>query len=113
MSSSYWNDQAVMNKYLSSPNKRRLYHRKLADFFAQKSLTPRKLSEYPYHLKILDDKNRLKEFLKDISVFNVLYNDFDKYDLFMYWQVSGGMYLTSCQRMNFYPQMDSLKYEMK
>lgn len=80
-------------------------HQKLADFFAQKSLTPRKLSEYPYHLKKLDDKDRMKDFLKDIAVFNALYNDFDKYDLFMYWQMTGGTQLSPYQRVNFHLQI--------
>jgi hypothetical protein len=82
----------VVKRYFSSSNEERIYHQKLVDFFMKKTLNSRKLIEYPYHLKTLEDKQKMKEFLTDIAVFNAFYNDFDKYDLFTYWRVIGGQF---------------------
>jgi hypothetical protein len=82
--------QAIKERYLEDPATEVHYHKLLANFFFERSLTPRKVSEYPSHLVHINDAARMKQFLLDIEVFKMIYNDFTKYQLLKYWQMTKG-----------------------
>jgi len=67
----------------------------IVKFFEGKTITrgvatQRKLLEYPYQLLQTEGKKQMLDFLSDIEVFSLLYNDVSKYDLLTYWKVSSG-----------------------
>lgn len=82
--------QAIKERYLEDPATLAHYHKLLANYFHERSLTPRKVSEYPSHLMFVNDAVRMKQFLLDIEVFKMIYNDFTKYQLLKYWQMTKG-----------------------
>lgn len=83
--------QAIKERYLQDAATETHYHRLLANFFQEKSLSLRKVGEYPSHLMFINDAERMKQFLLDINVFKMVYNDFTKYQLLRYWQMTKGI----------------------
>lgn len=55
----------------------------------QSPLTSRLLFEYPYHLAITGDSDKMREFLSSLQVFASLYTERDKYDFLHYWSSVG------------------------
>lgn len=72
---------------------------RLVTFFEAKTLNPRKIYEYPYQIvKLGRASSVLVTFLANIRVFEALYTEANKLDLFSYWQATNSPNVTSIYR---------------
>ena len=77
--------QAVENRYLSADTDRREAHTRLADYFAPRDLTARKVDELPWQLARTDKLEQLKNCLVDLDMFLKLFTKTRQYELLGYW----------------------------
>ena len=78
--------QAVQTEFLSSKDAQTDAHLALADDFdCQRSMTPRKAAEWPWHLHAAGAWKRLETCLTDRELFLALCNDRTKWELTGYW----------------------------
>lgn len=67
----------------------RPYRERIVSFFESKPLSPRKMFDYPFQIvKLGLAPTVFPNFLSDLKVFQTLYTDANKLDLFSYWQAS-------------------------
>lgn len=76
--------QAVVQRYLPSPQSRIAAHLCLADYFAQQEVNYRKEDELPWHLTEAREWNRLYALLQDASFLEKL-SKYNQADLARYW----------------------------
>ena len=62
------------------------WYLKLANFFEKSSNIARKVEEYPYQLRNIEDKERLKEALLDWDVTDRMFNEEYSSELLSYWR---------------------------
>jgi tetratricopeptide (TPR) repeat protein len=84
--------QAVGHKYLPTDADRYGAHTRLADYFAPRDLTDRKVDELPWQLSRADSPERLKDCIVDLEMFLELKVDTKKYELLGYWLQLGDAY---------------------
>jgi nephrocystin-3 len=85
--------QAVENRYLADlegqpdTEAKRSTHLRLADYFNEMDIGPRKVDELPWHLQKTSQYKRLHNCLIDLEIFENLYDrEINFYDLFQYWE---------------------------
>ena len=67
-----------------------MYRSLIVAYFEAKDLNPRKIYDYPFQIvKLGQAASVFPTFLADIKVFQSLYTDANKLDLFSYWQAAG------------------------
>ena len=78
--------QAVQNYFLQDSSLQKSAHLRLADYFeAQKGMTPRKTTEWPWQLRAAELWKQLETALTDLDLFVALDNDKSKWELAGYW----------------------------
>ncbi|CAH1785089.1 unnamed protein product [Owenia fusiformis] len=77
--------KAVRKKYLKDDGIKKWWHKILADYFENEQNISRKIEEYPNHLLLLEDQERMKTFLTDWDVFLNLFNIEFSTKLCKYW----------------------------
>lgn len=85
--------KAVENRYLSDPDgqpdteAKKATHLRLADYFNDMDIGPRKVDELPWHLQKTSQWKWLHDCLTDLEIFENIYDrEITYYDLFKYWQ---------------------------
>ena len=84
--------EAVAGRYLPTDADRHGAHTRLADYFAPRDLTVRKVDELPWQLARADHPERLKDCLVDLDMFEELSTDTKRYELLGYWLQLGDSY---------------------
>jgi nephrocystin-3 len=84
--------QGVEDNSLQLDASLKRYRDLIAAYFESKGLTPRKIYDYPYQVVKLGKASLVfPKFLSDLKVFQSLYTDANKLDLFAYWQAAGSV----------------------
>jgi len=78
--------KALESRYFKNPDAKKKTYQKLADYWTDKELTPRKRMEYPWHLIQSGNFDKLAGELSDMAFFNVLYTN-QKEDVMKYWNL--------------------------
>lgn len=68
--------QAIEKRYISSENKVKEIHAKIADYFEQQPLNPRKISELPWHLFHLQSLEKVYCLLSDLAFFSASWGSY-------------------------------------
>lgn len=76
--------QAVRDRYLSTHRLRKRVHLRLSDYFGNSEIPSRRLEEFPWQLKAMEDWSRLRNLLGTPHFFLEL-KKFSPYDLSAYW----------------------------
>ena len=84
--------EAVADRYLPTNADRHGVHTRLADYFAPRDLSARKVDELPWQLARAGHPERLKDCLVDLEMFRELSTDTKKYELLGYWLQLGDSY---------------------
>jgi len=81
--------KAVESRYIKNEAQQLEIHKELATFFeAIPDLTERKVEELPHHYAESKQWEKLRTFLRDLSVFDRFYNsDAHKFDFLRYWRL--------------------------
>eukprot|EP01130_Rhizamoeba_saxonica_P013379 TRINITY_DN5710_c0_g1_i1.p1 TRINITY_DN5710_c0_g1~~TRINITY_DN5710_c0_g1_i1.p1 ORF type:complete len:1048 (-),score=215.60 TRINITY_DN5710_c0_g1_i1:336-3479(-) len=87
----------VSARYLSERNIKDKYRNMIIAYFSCKGISNRKITEYPFQLRKVGhvDKIELQRFLTDLTVFDMLYSPFTKFDLFKYWKLASDITVAS------------------
>ncbi|XP_071951905.1 telomerase protein component 1-like isoform X2 [Antedon mediterranea] len=114
--------KAVRAKYFKQDSWKNIWwHTVLAKYFETIENMDRQSEEYPYHLTKCDDKEKLREYLKQWRVFHHFYHPEFSGELLAFWRTVGDKselfdcYTESLENMNNNPNVDkeeiSLHYE--
>ena len=76
---------AVEQRYLKTEKAKRVAHKKLLAYFEQSPYDKRSLEELPYQFRKANEWKKLKSYLIDLNVFNLIYSD-NPYRLCFYWK---------------------------
>lgn len=76
--------QAVGERYLDDEELRRAAHKRLADYFASRELSQRKIDELPWQLANAEDWEALHDLLSDLEFFKGAWGD-NPYEVQSYW----------------------------
>jgi preprotein translocase subunit SecA/nephrocystin-3 len=77
---------AIEKRYIISEEIELNLHKKLFNYFNNKEHTPRSFDEIPYHLKCMKDKELLKKYLTNPSIYTSVSLDKIQYELLNYWR---------------------------
>jgi tetratricopeptide (TPR) repeat protein len=78
--------KALESRYFKNPEAKKKTYKKLADYWTDKELTPRKRMEYPWHLIQSGNFDQLATELTDMTFFHELYTH-QKEDVMKYWNL--------------------------
>jgi nephrocystin-3 len=78
--------KALESRYFKNPEAKKKAYKKLADYWTDKELTPRKRMEYPWHLTQSGNYDKLASELTNMDFFHELYTH-QKEDVMKYWNL--------------------------
>lgn len=78
--------KALESRYLKNPDAKKKVYAKLADYWKERELTPRKRMEYPWHLAQSGNYDQLATELTDMTFFHELYTH-QKEEVMKYWNL--------------------------
>jgi tetratricopeptide (TPR) repeat protein len=76
--------EAIQDRYLRKEESREDAHERLADYFSELELNPRKVDELPWQLAEAESWQRLYDLLADLDFFSIAWQE-DQYEAKRYW----------------------------